>query len=185
VFPGEITSVNYHGTIHGMSFLVRALSAPLCHNSDALSMVQGTKDWWSVILFFIFNIFDTVGRYSPGLCKLFSERFLVVRTPVYLCVMKGLIMPVVVRPQIPSLGRLVFVPLFIGAVYWHGGFQNDVYVALVMVVFSLSNGYIASLSMMYGPAKVRGFPALREILPEIPTLLFLRWNHMSVRLLAW
>jgi hypothetical protein len=162
VFPGEITSVNYHGTIKGMDFLVRlCVVRPVSRLVYHVSVSQGTKDWWSVILFFIFNIFDTVGRYSPGLCKLFSERFLVASASLLGAVPLFLAVYFAVRAcQIPSLGRLVFVPLFIGAVYWHGGFQNDVYVALVMVVFSLSNGYVASLSMMYGPAKVGGWSDL-------------------------
>lgn len=57
--------------------------------------------------------------------------------------------------QIPSLLRIGFIPLFIGSVYWGGIFQNDVFTAVVMLFFSLTNGYIASLGMMYGPARVR------------------------------
>ncbi len=40
---------------------------------------QSGDEWWSIMLFFVFNIFDTVGRYAPGYLKLFSPGTLWVR----------------------------------------------------------------------------------------------------------
>jgi hypothetical protein len=41
-------------------------------------LAQGDS-WCTIILFFIFNIFDTIGRYAPGYLVVFNEKGLVVR----------------------------------------------------------------------------------------------------------
>ncbi len=47
------------------------------------------------------------------------------------------------------------VPLWVLCAHAHGVFANDLFVALLMAVFAFTNGYNASLGMMYGPMKVQ------------------------------
>lgn len=63
-----------------------------------------------------------------------------------------------------SIARLVFIPLFLMCNYnavertsavW---FESDAYPILFMTVFSFTNGYFASLAMMYGPSMVPSGP---------------------------
>lgn len=62
----------------------------VCVNCSSLTAWRGIvlcglqkhHDWWSVMLFFIFNIFDTIGRYAPGAIKVFPEKTLWVRASI-------------------------------------------------------------------------------------------------------
>lgn len=41
-------------------------------------MQSHSSEWCGIILFFIFNIFDTIGRYMPGYIRLYNETGLTV-----------------------------------------------------------------------------------------------------------
>ena len=56
--------------------------------------------------------------------------------------------------QIATLLRFALVPLWVLCAHANGVFGNDLFVAVLMAVFALTNGYNASLGMMYGPRKV-------------------------------
>jgi hypothetical protein len=47
---------------------------------NASSLLQGNEEWCGIILFFIFSIFDTLGRYAPGWVLLFKESTVPVRS---------------------------------------------------------------------------------------------------------
>jgi hypothetical protein len=178
--------------------------------------VQGNQEWCGIILFFIFNIFDTIGRYLPGYIRLYNESGLMVgawvhplapsplagsgvafflfapslSTPflgracwpvrfppsssppphptlVVVCLLScptcaasrtcvvGMVLPLLCIWQVVTLLRFGLVPIWILCVRGHHVFGNDLFVAALMVVFSFTNGYNASLGMMYGPRKVR------------------------------
>jgi hypothetical protein len=57
--------------------------------------------------------------------------------------------------QIAAIVRFVLIPAWVACDYANGMFGNDIFVLFLMIVFSISNGYIASLGMMFGPSKVR------------------------------
>lgn len=95
-----------------------------------------TTMWWPTLLYLVFNVFDTCGRYLPGLVIAVRRRSLLVTT----------------------LFRFAVIPVFYGcAKGWHG--FNDLVALLVMAAFAVTNGYLASISMMTGPAQAP--PSLR------------------------
>ena len=54
-----------------------------------------------------------------------------------------------------SISRVVFIPLFLMCNYEHRllpyVFNHDFWPIIINVLFSVSNGYLGSLGMMYGP----------------------------------
>jgi len=90
-------------------------------------------------LFLVFNVGDLCGRVAA------SWRTLI--NPKYLWVFVTL--------------RLVFIPLFLlcnksssGGVVDFAVFGNDAWPVIFMAIFSISNGYLGSQTMMYGPSQV-------------------------------
>jgi len=78
----------------------------------------------------VFQVGDIIGRYTPS--ATWAQ----------------------VRPDFVkffAFARIVFVPLFI---YLAQHETSDILTISVMLIFSVSNGYCATLSMMYGPGQV-------------------------------
>ncbi|KAK6293749.1 hypothetical protein J4Q44_G00360750 [Coregonus suidteri] len=92
-----------------------------------------------VACFLLFNLMDWAGRSLTGVCMWPGK------DSVILPVMVGL--------------RVVFVPLFMlcnvqPRNYLPVPFAHDAWYILFMILFSFSNGYLASLCMCFGPKKV-------------------------------
>jgi len=87
------------------------------------------------ILVSIFQLGDAIGRMGPAIwAPQALKRFL----------------------WVPVVARLAFFPLFILSIRQVGIFQADWIPIIVMVVFSVSNGYFGSCAMMWGPTRVEG-----------------------------
>lgn len=86
-----------------------------------------------MILITLFNVFDLVGRTSP---KWDSLIFI---GPKWLWV--------------PTVLRVGFIPLFVMSLH-HIVFTDDFWMYAFMSLMALSNGYLGTLAMMYGPARV-------------------------------
>jgi len=95
-------------------------------NNDNLS-----PDWFSILFTGLFMLGDWVGRTAPRWFHIFSPRVL----------------------PIPTLARLVFFPLLMFCIKPHI-ISSDVVSCIIMLLFALSNGYISTLGMIYGPQKV-------------------------------
>jgi equilibrative nucleoside transporter 1/2/3 len=104
-------------------------STDKCKNSSRFS-----NDLFVPIMFLLFNLFDLIGRLTAGAFRpLFSP------TKLWL----------------PAVLRLVFFPLFllckISGSQLPTLFTNDFFPLFIMICFSFTNGYVASLCMMQGP----------------------------------
>jgi len=89
------------------------------------------NDWWSLILFTIFNFTDTVGKFVPSVSQ-----------PLGL---NGLL--------IGAVMRVAFLPLLIicvspSVISW------DWVQALLVAAFGISNGFLGTVAMMLGPEQV-------------------------------
>jgi len=91
-----------------------------------------------VTCFLLFNFGDFVGRTVAGSVQVLTRKWIVILT----------------------ITRIIFIPMFAMCNYhpderstavW---FDNDAFPIAFMTVFSFSNGYLASLAMMYGPSQV-------------------------------
>jgi hypothetical protein len=87
------------------------------------------------MLFLLFNIFDFLGRVCAGMFPVvFTTRTI----------------------SIPTLGRLVFFPLFalcnIRGSRLASPFNSDLAPIVIMALFAFSGGFCASSCMMLGPA---------------------------------
>jgi len=90
-----------------------------------------TADWFSILFTGIFMVGDVVGRTLPRWVRIFGPRVLMV----------------------PGLMRLAFFPLFVFCIHPHL-LRNDWISFSIMALFALSNGYISTLGMIYGPQSV-------------------------------
>ncbi|XP_057301546.1 equilibrative nucleoside transporter 1-like [Hydractinia symbiolongicarpus] len=106
---------------------------------EANGSMWNKKLFATVVVFLIFNCGDWVGRIFAGQFQLVKE--------------KG--------PWLPFLAitRVVFIPLFFlcnieGSVHLPYVFKHDFWPVIINVFFSLTNGYLGSLCMMYGPKLV-------------------------------
>ena len=119
-----------------LSFVVFPSTAPYklpYRGGLGLHFFDGHSDRWQLTLLLVFNVFDTLGRFLPG----------VVPSPL-----RGRTL------LAASLARVALVVLFAGcALGWPG--LGDVAALVIMVVFALTNGWLASLAMMQGPQVVR------------------------------
>ncbi|CAD5110857.1 DgyrCDS223 [Dimorphilus gyrociliatus] len=101
------------------------------------------KDEWRrkyftpVICFLLFNVFDLVGRTIAGFYQ--WPKFKSNLLPLF-CILRIGFIPLFVFCNVQP--RLYLVTYL---------FQNDVAPAVIMVFFALSNGYLSTLCMMYGP----------------------------------
>jgi len=87
--------------------------------------------WLVVILLTEFNVFDWIGRTAPKWLMLFSPH----------------------RIWIPIGLRILFFPAFLVCVNPEA-VTSDIYVYIMMSIFAISNGYLSSLVMMFGPTSV-------------------------------
>lgn len=98
--------------------------------------VNPNDDWFGVIIVFLFNFGDTIGRFGSNLPKIWLPRRLV---------------------PIAATCRLIVVPLFIICITprWIPG---NVFPMILMFLTGVSNGFIGSMSLVYGPQT----PALKS-----------------------
>ncbi|KAL2083275.1 hypothetical protein ACEWY4_021048 [Coilia grayii] len=92
-----------------------------------------------VSCFLLFNVMDWAGRSLTAVCMWPGK--------------DSILLPVLVN------ARVIFVPLFIlcnvqPRHYLPVVFANDTWYIIFMIIFSFSNGYLASLCMCFGPKKV-------------------------------
>jgi len=92
----------------------------------------------TLVVFLIFNIGDWVGRMLAGIGQIINEKS---KWLLILCI-----------------SRIVFIPLFLMCNYEHRilpyVFQHDFWPIIINIVFSVTNGYLGSLCMMFGPKMV-------------------------------
>eukprot|EP01080_Neovahlkampfia_damariscottae_P002137 gene2137-2003_t len=86
------------------------------------------QNWLPIILGLVFNIGDVIGRGAPGY-YLVSKRYV---------------------PYL-TISRLIFVPLFLLCIKPRL-ITNDILMVLIMLAFSVSNGYCSTISMIHGPS---------------------------------
>jgi len=99
---------------------------------------QNNSDWFQIFQLLIFMIGDYIGRTLPRWVNLFKPTVL----------------------WIPVVIRLVFFALFVLCVKPRI-FAADYAAYIIMAVFSVTNGYCGTFSMMYGPMSVE--PHEREV----------------------
>eukprot|EP00795_Rhopilema_esculentum_P011198 gene11198-21339_t len=128
--------------------------------SGIQSVNKDSGDDWTnslfspLVCFLLFNVGDLTGRTLAGIVPCFSEKSILLRI---LCI-----------------SRVVFIPLFALCNYSpdHRRFpvylKHDVYPVIINVFFSISNGYLSSLCMMYGPKLVN--PKYAEVAGTIMAL---------------
>jgi equilibrative nucleoside transporter 1/2/3 len=96
------------------------------------------NDLWVPFMFVVFNFFDLIGRLSAGMIP-----HLFTATNIW----------------IPVVCRIAFFPLFLLCNVYGSQlttvFDNDAWPIVFMAFFAISNGYLASLSMMLGPSLVK------------------------------
>ncbi|KAM4772346.1 equilibrative nucleoside transporter 1 [Rhinophrynus dorsalis] len=111
--------------------------------ADVKSTIAGKSKWdiyfIPVSCFLLFNLFDWAGRSITALCMWPGK--------------DSKILPLMVAV------RLVFLPLFMlcnvyPRTYLPVYLAHDAWYICIMIVFALSNGYLASLCMCFGPKKV-------------------------------
>lgn len=91
---------------------------------------HGLADWWPIILITIFCVGDYIGRTVPRWVVVLTPRTLVV--PVLVRYMFFVIFPLCIHPELITQQWALY---------------------LIMVIFALSNGYLGTLAMMFGPTK--------------------------------
>ncbi|XP_063300224.1 equilibrative nucleoside transporter 1 [Pelobates fuscus] len=111
--------------------------------ADVKSTIAGDSSWSiyfiPVSCFLLFNLFDWAGRSITAVCLWPGK--------------DSKLLPIMV------ITRLVFLPLFMlcnvsPRNYLPVFFAHDAWYICIMVIFALSNGYLASLCMCFGPKKV-------------------------------
>lgn len=116
-----------------MTFMVFPGVAPFSiHFKGSWGSLGISDNWWGIILLTVFNVCDTIGRFLPSKVQLLKGKPLFAATVL----------------------RLLLLPAFIGAALKWAGWMDDTYAFVVMAVFSVTNGYFASLAMMQGPMGV-------------------------------
>lgn len=85
--------------------------------------------WFGIIIIFMFNFGDTIGRFASNLPRIWIPRQ---------------------HLPVAAMARLIVVPLFFFCLdpRWING---DVFPMILMFITGVSNGFIGSLSMIYGP----------------------------------
>jgi len=98
--------------------------------------IWANKYFIPVCCFVLFNVGDYVGRFAAE--KVQWPKPGKVNQP---CTVASMIVLAL------SLTRLVFIPLFM----YCSTFQSDTVYIVIMLLFSLSNGYLSNICMMSGP----------------------------------
>ena len=116
-----------------MTFMVFPGVAPYSIDfKNSWGSLHISNNWWGIVLLTVFNCFDTIGRFLPSKVQLLKGK------PLFAA----------------SVLRLLLLPAFMGAALRWAGWMDDTYAFVVMAVFSITNGYFASLAMMQGPMGV-------------------------------
>ncbi|CAN2387521.1 Solute carrier family 29 (nucleoside transporters) [Pristimantis euphronides] len=111
--------------------------------ADVKSTIAGNTEWEKYFIpvscFLLFNLFDWAGRSLTSLVMWPGK--------------DSILLPILVA------ARLVFLPLFmlcnvVPRNYLPVYLAHDAWYIIIMVFFALSNGYLASLCMCFGPKKV-------------------------------
>jgi len=118
--PAIQVSLNFFVTLS----LFPGISSQLTSQYESINK----ENWYPIILFTAFNLFDFVGRTIPRWIVIFNEKTLWILT----------------------LLRFIFFPLFVLCLK-PKIFEQDFWMYLFMILFSLSNGYVGTLAMMFGP----------------------------------
>jgi equilibrative nucleoside transporter 1/2/3 len=105
----------------------------------------GKQEWWGIVLFAIFNVFDTLGRFLPAY-------------PALVPLPKAALLPC-------TLARLLFVPLFVGCVQSWAAWMGDVTVIIAVVLFAVTNGCLASRACARRRRAFRGIALPRRRSP--------------------
>jgi solute carrier family 29 (equilibrative nucleoside transporter), member 1/2/3 len=117
----------------GLVFLVTLSIFPgLTSNLKSTTQSLNDTHWFSVIMVAMFNIGDLIGRSAPS-----YDKFIVLGQ-------RGII--------IGAICRIVFIPIFILMVL-QKVFTSDPVQYIVMLIMSISNGYLGTLCMMFGPQR--------------------------------
>ena len=86
---------------------------------------------WSIpFMIFLFNLFDTIGRYTPSFIRIVSPK-----GTTWLCILRGL----------SSLSICL-----IGYGTFNGFFVSDWWIILNFIIFAFTNGAASTYAMMYG-----------------------------------
>ena len=99
---------------------------------DFLGDSPADKAWFSVLMITIFNLFDTIGRFTGGSFQVLSPG-----TVFSLTVLRLIFIPTSVLVQLSSNPTWIF--------------NSDWFRILNMALFAFSNGYNSTLLMIYGP----------------------------------
>ena len=153
-----------------------------------------TKSTFTATMFLAFNGFDLVGRSSAGfvqVCIVFMvSNNLGSRYNIHVdfpCMYQS--PQLISKEWLPtaSIARLVFYPLFatcnvsgsrLGVV-----FENSWLALLIMTFMALSNGYVSTLSMIYGPQRVE--PGLDSEIAGSVMILALTFGLFSGSMLSY
>lgn len=93
---------------------------------------EQANTWKNLIFVFLFNIFDTLGRFLGGKYQIFNPKTVIIHT----------------------LGRFVFIfTSFL--IFYHVILYHDFLMILNMIGFAFTNGYGSTLTMMFAPSLVK------------------------------
>uniref|UniRef100_A0A7S1C545 Uncharacterized protein n=1 Tax=Bicosoecida sp. CB-2014 TaxID=1486930 RepID=A0A7S1C545_9STRA len=90
------------------------------------------QGWWPIVLITCFNCFDLTGRSLAGMATIWTRKTIL----------------------IPALFRYGLIPLFVICAYHGGGFFSDIFTLVMVAVFAITNGHVASVGMMHAPSNV-------------------------------
>lgn len=90
------------------------------------------ETWWSIVLITCFNVFDLCGRSGAAAATIWTEKTIL----------------------IPALLRFALIWLFVVVAYKPGGFFSDIFSLVMVAVFAITNGHVASVGMMHAPSRV-------------------------------
>ena len=126
-------------------FFITFLVFPGVIIADGTKLCFCSDVTWSVVLMItFFNIFDTCGRFSPNLFKIFSKKTL------WVAVLGRL------DRIIRNLIRTIFVMFYLFIAYRVGEvfFCSTAWKMINIILFAFTNGYCSTLAMIYGPMVV-------------------------------
>lgn len=116
-------------------FFITFIVFPGITNKPMFKFLIGNEQaitWNNLILIFLFNVFDTLGRYLGGWKQIFTPK-----TTIYL-----------------TVGRSIFI-LTSFLIFYHTFLYADFFMIINMILFAFTNGYGSTLNMIYGPMLVQ------------------------------